>query len=380
MEFNPSPRHTVGVEWELQLLDALTLDLVDGIVPLMEFFPNTTFVKPEYIQSCVELNSQISENSQEAMKHLEQLLAGVLHQCARLDMTVCGAGTHPFCRRLALITPSPRYQRMAKQEGLLGHNQLTFSTHVHIGMASGDEAIYAMGHLTSALPAFVALAANSPYWRGHDTGHAAYRQRILAATGSYGLPPRFRDWREFNQFLSAAHKSGMITQFKDIHWDIRPHPDFGTLEIRAMDAASDLHTLHGLVAFARCMAVCMANSHADDLELLLPFTLPGWIERENYYRASHHGLDAELIYDASGSHRPLRDVLLELIDLCGPVAAELGEVEGLQIAREIVTGLAGCEHQRQVYAQAHSARAIAQQLAVTISALEGAKKPPKPYK
>ena len=368
MEFNASPRHTVGVEWELQLLDAVTLDLVDGIVPLMEFFPDTPFIKPEYIQSCVELNTRISQNSEDAVEHLRQLLARVLERCASLEMAVCGAGTHPFGRRLALITPLPRYQRMVKQEGYLGYSQITFSTHVHVGMGSGDEAIHAMGYLTSALPAFVALAGNSPFWRGHDTGHAAYRQRILAATGSYGLPPRFRDWRHFNQFLSAAHKAGMITQLKDIHWDIRPHPDFGTLELRAMDAASDLHTLGGLVAFARSLVVCMANSSADDVRRVLPLELPDWIERENYYRASHQGLGAAFIYDANGNHRPLRDVLLELIDFCAPVAEELGEVEGLKVARGIVTGLAGYQHQREAYELTQSTRAVAKRLTEMLDA------------
>ena len=113
MQFNPSPRHTVGVEWELQLIDPETLDLYDGIMPLMEFFPATDFVKPEYIQSCVELTSRISENSGEAIEHLRETLVQTLRRCDELDMSVCGAGTHPFCRRLALITPLPRYQRLA---------------------------------------------------------------------------------------------------------------------------------------------------------------------------------------------------------------------------------------------------------------------------
>ena len=126
-------------------------------------------------------------------------------------------------------------------------------------MCSGDEAMRAMSHLIPALPAFVALSANSPFWRGHKTGHAAYRHRILAATPNFGLPTAFRDWADFENFHNAALKSGMIRHFKDIHWDIRPHPDFGTIEIRAMDAASDLPTLHALVAFARAMVVSMAR-------------------------------------------------------------------------------------------------------------------------
>jgi len=369
MEFDASPEHTVGVEWELQLLDARTLDLVDGIVPLMEFFPDTPFVKPEYIQSCVELNSRVSENSQGAAEHLGQTLARVLQRCADLDMAVGGAGTHPFCRRLALITPLPRYQRMERVEGYMAHHQITFSTHVHVGMSSGDEAIRAMSQLTSALPAFVALAGNSPFWRGHDTGHAAYRQRILAASGSYGVPPRFQDWQNFDEFFTAARRAGMFTHFKDIHWDIRPHPDFGTLEVRAMDAASDQHTLQGLVAFARCMAVCMSYSPADEMHRVLPPELPDWVEKQNYYRASHRGLDAEFIYDANGNHRPLRELVLDLLDLCASVGEQLGETEGLRIAREMVTGtVAGYRRQREIYAKSLSAHAVTADLIARLDA------------
>ena len=106
MRFESCRQHSVGVEWELQLLDPESLDLFDGIMPLMEFFPDTSFVKPEYIQSCVELTSCIAENSSEAIEHLQETLLQTLRRCDELDMSVCAAGTHPFCRRLALITPS----------------------------------------------------------------------------------------------------------------------------------------------------------------------------------------------------------------------------------------------------------------------------------
>jgi len=141
MQFEPSPASTVGVEWELQLLDPESLDLIYGIMPLMEFFPNATYVKPEFIQSCVELTSCISNNSDAAVLHLQGSLQMMLQRCRELEMSVCGAGTHPFCRRLALITPLPRYRDMAKESGYLAHRQITFSTHVHVGMASGDQAI-----------------------------------------------------------------------------------------------------------------------------------------------------------------------------------------------------------------------------------------------
>jgi len=362
MRFNSSERHTVGVEWELQLLDPESLDLIDGIIPLMEFFPGTDFVKPEFIQSCVELTSAISENSTEAVAHLQTSLSAILQRCKELEMSVCGAGTHPFCRRLALITPLPRYRNMEKNSGYLAHTQITFSTHVHVGMESGDQAMRAMSHLIPALAAFIALSANSPFWRGHNTGHAAYRHRILAAAANYGLPPRFNDWQEYERFLEAAHRAKMINTFKDIHWDIRPHPDFGTLELRAMDAASDLRTVHGLVAFARCLILRLAEAPVIEIDDVLPINLPIWMEHQNRFRAALRGLDAEFIIDEEGASRPIRGVIDDLIEFCSPIAADINETQGLGMTRDLLNSRPGYQRQLDAHADEGTARSVAAML------------------
>ncbi len=362
MEFRASPKHTVGVEWELQLLDSETLDLSNGIVPLMEFFPETQFVKPEFIQSCVELNSCVADNSAVAIAHLRDSLKTLLHRCDELEMKLCGAGTHPFCRRLALITPLPRYRRLEKSSGYLAHTQITFSTHVHIGMDSGDQAMLVMARLIPALSALIALSANSPFWRGHQTGHAAYRHRILAAAPNYGIPTAFQDWQAFDDFLEAATRANMIRHFKDIHWDIRPHPDFGTLEIRVMDSASTLQNAHGLVAFARCLAARLTEASGSEIRDVLPTDLPFWIDNQNCYRASVLGLDAEFIVDERGSHRPLRDVIRELFDFCGSVAGQIDEEHGLQMARTMFDGKLGYEAQIDAYEKQNSVRSVVEML------------------
>lgn len=359
MEFNNCKEPTVGVEWELQLVDAATLDLFDGILPLMEFFPDTDFVKPEYIQSCVELTSCVAETSDVAVEHIRRSLKKILQRCRELEMSVCGAGTHPFCRRLALITPMSRYMQIEKNYGYMAHTQIAFGTHVHIGMRSGDETMRAMSHLTPALPVFIALSANSPFWRGYETGHAAYRHRILAVLPNFGIPVVFRDWAEFVSFYNAALKSGMIRQIKDIHWDIRPHPDFGTIEIRAMDAVPDLQTLHALIVFARVMAVCMARASPEEVSRVLPLELPAWIQKENCFRASHWGLNAEFIYNEKGEYRSLRGLIRDLISFCEPVAHDIGESKNLGLVRQILTDGPGYSHQLEAYAEHRSTYAVA---------------------
>jgi len=362
MDFNRSYEPTVGVEWELQLVDTKTLDLYNGILPLMEFFPETEHVKPEYIQSCVELTSCVAKTSDEAVRHVSNTLTHIQRRCRELEMDVCGAGTHPVCRELALITPTPRYLRLKQDAGHLAHRQITFSTHVHTGMRSGNEAIRAMSHLVPVLPAFIALSANSPFWRGYKTGHAAYRHRILAASPYYGLPVEFQNWAGFERFFDAARKSGMIRRLKDIHWDVRPSPVFGTLEIRTMDAAGDLQTLRALTAFARVMTLCMARASTAEVSRLFPLDLPRWIIKENCYRASHHGIDAMFIHDEQGSSRPLRGLIEELISFCQPTAAETGEGRNLALCRKILADGPGYTRQLEVYAASHSARAVVESL------------------
>jgi len=358
MEFERCANPTVGIEWELQLLDAETLDLRPGIMPLMELYPSGTFVKPEFVQSCVELTSPVSDTSDDAVRHVGATLSKVLQRCEELDMTACGAGTHPFCRRLALITPIPRYMRLEESRGILAHTQITFGTHVHIGMPSGDDAMRAMSRLIPALPAFIALSANSPFWRGHKTGHAAYRHRILAASPTYGRPVSFDSWADFERFYHAAIRSGTIENFKDIHWDIRPHPDFGTLEIRAMDAASDLQNVHALSAFVRALAVCMARTTDGEVRRILPAQLPVWVERENHYRASRTGIDSDYIYDEQGRYRPVRGLIDDLIALCDPIAEEIGESKGLRLVREILGGRTGYSAQLDLFSATDSMQAV----------------------
>ena len=259
-------------------------------------------------------------------------------------------------------TPLPRYRRMAKSAGFLASSQITFSTHVHIGMESGDQAMMVMSRLIPVIPALMAISANSPFWRGHSTGHVAYRHRILAATANFGLPTSFENWAAFEDFLEAAMRSRMIRHFKDIHWDIRPHPDFGTLEIRAMDSASDLRSVHGLVSFVRCLVVSMAQASSSDLDAVLPGQLPYWIEKQNRFRAGQLGMDAEYIINARGDHRPMREVVDDLFEFCLPVASKIGESTGMQIARRMLDEPPAYQLQLDAYETEHSMRAVVHRL------------------
>jgi carboxylate-amine ligase len=154
----------------------------------------------------------------------------------------------------------------------------------------------------------------------------------------------------------------MIQHFKDIHWDLRPHPDFGTLELRVMDAASDHRTIHGLSAFARSMMVQLAVAGDEDICDVLPQDLPHWIEKENRYRASKQGLEADYIIDDKGNFRPLRDLVSDLVEFCAPIALQYDESDGLEIARDLLTGVPAYKRQLDAYRANNSARSVAELL------------------
>lgn len=325
MQFKRSLDYTVGAEWELHLLDKQSLDLTPGIGSIMKIYPGDSRVKPEFVQSCVELNSRVCANATDLRKDLLGLVAEVDRKCQQYGMLLAAAGTHPTCKRLAIITPLPRYKLIESRNGFSSHAQVTFATHIHVAVESGNEAIDSMTILTPTLPVLIALSANSPFWRCHQTGYACYRQRLLAASPSFGRPPNFADWTEFAEFFAMAHRAGSVQTIKDVHWDIRPHPTYGTIEIRALDAQSTVAEIARLAALVRTLIVFIRNNSRPVVEHLLLRPISPWADRENYFRAAHWGLDSAMIVDKHGSTLPMRQIAQRMIAALQPTAAAIGE-------------------------------------------------------
>jgi carboxylate-amine ligase len=358
MEFLGCKSYTVGAEWELQLLDIDSLDLAPGISTVLQSFAQNEHVKPEFFQSCVELNSPIATCSTEIKAHFLSLTRQVLRSCQSHGMDLAGSGTHPFCRRLALVTPLPRYKLLASEHGYLGQAQIAFATHVHVGVKSGDEAIRTMRYLTPCLPLIIAIAANSPFWRGHETGYASYRRRLLAASRSYGIPPYFGSWQEFEQFFQMAMRTRSIRSIKDIHWDIRPHPDFGTLECRVTDAQSTVTDVAFIAGLVRVLVAWIGATSRKNIEASVPRRLSSWIDRENHFRASHWGMEAELIHNESGETRPIHGYLGKLAKGVTDTANEIGEEHIVKRLADIALETPGYIQQRVVYQERNNARDV----------------------
>lgn len=260
------------------------------------------------------------------------------------------------------MPPLPRYRRLGKVAGYLGHNQITFATHVHIGMRSGDEAIAAMSALKPYLPILIAVSANSPFWRGYETGYAAYRLRILAAARSYGLPPSFEDWGQFCEFFETARDAGVFETIHDIHWDIRPRPHLGTLEVRVMDAQSTIAEAMALASTLRALVLFVIRNQDRDPKALLP-PQPWWMLKENHFQATRRGIRAHYVQDRPTAVRTIEAIWQRICEQIRPIARELGEaayLEGLE--RRVAEGTIGYQRQQRLYHETGSLRRVVETL------------------
>ena len=365
MDFKPGDPYSIGVELEYQLLDALGLDLSDRVMPLLELVPDNPHVKPEFIQNTVEVTSSVHYDLAGLEAELRRQVAMLIERCRSLGLRLAGAGTHPFSERLAPLTPLPRYRGLEEVGGLLAHSQITFSTHVHLGMASGEEAVTLMHRLRPYLPVLIALSANSPFWGGYDTGFAAYRHRMLAASRNYGSPPVFEGWAHFERLFEAFRRAGVVSSMRDLHWDIRPRPDLGTLEVRVMDAQPTVHEAVALCGFVRALVFHLRQA-PQAASLLRP--MHWWLERHNRFEATRLGMEARLIINEAGDSRPLAEIFNILTGHLAPVAEALGQQVQLETVRRIAHEGPGYRRQWEAFHASSSLKDVAESLA---EALEG---------
>ena len=358
MKFLSHHEPTLGCEWELQLLREDSLELADGILAFSDELGEYALIKPEFLQCCIEINTPPVTAAADLEPALNSVLARIDAHARELRVRLAGAGTHPFDRKPAVVTPSERYLRLAdERSGAAAIHPVTFATHVHVACRDGDAGIRAMRRVTPCIPALLAIGANSPFWHGVDTGYACFRQRLLASNPTYGLPPYFDSWAHFNCMLAAGIRSGMIEGFRDLHWDVRPHGNLGTLEIRVFDAQLDAHRIAEIAAFVRALVVVAADRRMPDSAF--PARLPHWMELDNHFRACKSGLDAQAIVSDKGDTAPLMHVVEQLFDLAGPECEKLGDSALLASLEHSLVTRNGAVLQRTTWQRRHSCESVA---------------------
>jgi carboxylate-amine ligase len=217
-----------------------------------------------------------------------------------------------------------------------------FGVHVHVGVQSGKKAVSIVNGLTAYMPHLLALSASSPYWVGTDTGLASYRSKVFEGLPTAGPPYLLSGWPEFEEFMETLITAGSISSIRDVWWDIRPHPDFGTVELRMFDGLPTLLEVGVAAALSQCLVEMLSTQIDRGQTLPVPHI---WIVRENKWRAARYGLDADIIVDDQGGTQPLRQSLTELLAELEPVADRLGCAEQLAGTHEVLA--LGPSYQRQ---------------------------------
>jgi carboxylate-amine ligase len=340
------PRYTVGVEEELMILDADSLDLASAIDAVLGEEPPRGEIKPELLESVLEIATDPCPDVATAQAELAELRAFVAARASELGLRIGASGTHPFARwEDQRVVSDDRYRGLIRSLGFVARQELVFGMHVHVGMADPEETIHVANNLRPYVPMLIALSANSPLWRGEPTGLASSRVPIFRAFPRVGLPPRFESWSDFQTRVQTLIDGGVIADYTYLWYDVRPHPRLGTIEIRAMDSQTRLeHTVALAALVVALVKLLTERAQAGETAADPPWELVD----ENRWLAARYGLEAEML-DRRGVRRPVRELTEELLAELRPHAAELGCSEQLEGVADLLRQGNGAHRQHMVF-------------------------------
>ena len=351
LAFKPSESNTVGFELELQIIDPQTGDLAPGSVRILkacqeEGLPGIT---AELMQSMVEVKTGVHRTVREARDELLPLLRRLRNVASSLGYDLALGGTHPFNRGLSgVVFPAERYERIQERLAWLMYQRVVFGLHVHVGVPDGDIAVGVINMLVGYLPHLLAVSANSPFWHKEDTGLASCRSVLYRMLPHAGVPRCFRNWKEFRQYYSVLRDCHAIQSPKDIYWDIRPCPNFGTVEIRVCDMPPSLAMVFGIVTLVHGLVVGAQRLLHERPHLRRGDVRRHWVAVENKWLAARYGLHAMHIRTPSGKRRLLKQDFADLIERVRPVAEEAGDASFLAALRPTESFESGAERQRRL--------------------------------
>lgn len=359
IEFAKSEQSTLGVEWELALVDRYNGDLVSvakevlrGVNekhPELQADDEHPHIKQELLLNTVEIVTGICHTVAEAKEDLSRSLAAVREVTDPMGVELFSAGSHPFSApRSQPVTDKERYSKLIDRTQWWGHQMVIYGVHVHVGLDSRDKALPVLDGLVNYFPHFQAISASSPFWGGEDTGYASQRALMFQQLPTAGLPFQFRSWAEYEAYVEDMFTTGVIDAVSEIRWDIRPVGNLGTIELRVCDGLSTLEEVGAVAALTQCLV--------DDFSTTLDNggsipTMPPWHVQENKWRAARYGLEAIIILDAAGNERLVTEHLMDELNRLEPVAVKLGCSAELADVEKILQRGAGYQRQRRVAAE-----------------------------
>jgi carboxylate-amine ligase len=334
MEFRPSTPLTLGVELELQVLNTRDCDLTRGASDLLELLKGSGHpgeIKPEITESMIEVSTSIHERHATLLAELRTIRAALVPAAERLNLAIAGGGAHPFQHwSERQIYDGPRFKHLSDLYGYLAKQFTVFGQHVHIGCAHGDDALFLLHAMSRYVPHYIALAASSPYYQGVDTAFDSSRLNSIFTFPLSGRAPFMLGWSEFTAYFERMRAFGIVESMKDFYWDIRPKPEYGTIEIRVFDTPLTIERAASLAAYAqmltRYLLVERPVRPVEDHYLVYTY---------NRFQACRFGLDGNFIDPITQKHRTLREDILDTLRGLETHARELGSAPVVAVLRAV---------------------------------------------
>ncbi len=336
--FASSPPLTLGVELEMQIVNTHDYDLVSSAPDLLRMLSKKKQpwdVKPEITMSMIEMATGVCVSHAEVLEQLAEIRDGMVACADRLNVGVCGGGTHGFQHwGERKIFATPRFDHISDLYGYLAKQFTIFGQHVHVGCPDPDSALYTLHALSRFVPHFIALSAASPFVQGHDTGFQSARLNSVFAFPLSGRAPFVETWEDFCRYYEGMTATGIVTSMKDFYWDIRPKPEYGTIEVRVMDTPLTIARAAQLAAFIQSLV--------RYLTLERPFALSEkdyLVYTFNRFQACRFGYEGAYVDPQSNEHRTLSEEILATFDKIEPHAILLRADEACAALRQDVMGL-----------------------------------------
>lgn len=344
LPFAESARSTLGLEWELALVDRQTGDLrsvaehileaVRADVPGLPDGEDHPYVKQELLLNTVELITDVCQTVEEGVDQLRATAQNLIRHCDPLDVELYSQGSHPFAPpRLQPVSDKERYSEMIRRTQWWGRQMVIYGVHAHVGLEDKRLAMPVVDALLNFYPHFQALSASSPYWSGEDTGYASQRALMFQQLPTAGLPFPFNTWADFEKCVADMAHTGVIDDVTEVRWDVRAVPRFGTVEMRICDGLATLDEIAAVGALTQCLVEDTVRHLERGCSVE---RMPSWHLKENKWRAARYGTDAIIILNAAGDEELVTDHLLRELDRLEPVARDLGCEKELRLVETLM--------------------------------------------
>ncbi|MEQ8849239.1 YbdK family carboxylate-amine ligase [Botrimarina sp.] len=359
--FTSNSRPTLGVEIELGLVDERTMALANAFDDLAaELGDDAAGVKHELMQCVLEINTGVCESVDEAEADLEAKLRRVERAADVVGLRLWWGASHPFSLwRDQRVTVDERYLGLVNLLQEMARRLITFGLHVHVGVDSGDKAVMICDRIMRHLPTLLAMSTSSPFWEGRRTGLQSYRSKVMEGLPTAGLPTLMRNWSEYVWLVNHMVGTGFINTIREIWWDVRPHHNFGTVEVRVCDMPGNLEHTLALAALIQCLVRHLSDeidngAYQHDCHPMMV--------RQNKWRAARFGVEADLVDQSTHETKPARAIVSQLTEVLSPTARKLGCEHWLAKGESLTRGTGWSQRQLDLHDQHGDLASVVRQL------------------